>query len=338
MADGSPNCARRRRSMHWTRWPKAGRLEADLAAGHCRCISRAAHRRAPHPDDRRPAGASPADRSGGARSRCQARRSAQTPASFLAGLAPHVEAVGHQFDGLVSEREERLSNDPDILRSGTGGDGFRRGGGGIPPDWRLALRPGPVAALAGGAVRVRSDAADADAGGRRWSRADPRAQPVRRHHRQIIERSEPLPLARSAAAAGRPAGADPGPCAAAGRAAGPAADPARRADRRVQLCPAARCGGAGRPVPRRSSASEPFDLALDRIRRMVGERRFALGVQLLAAHRDPIVIAEGYSDLAEAAIVAFAEAGEARVRANPRHACRAASWSCSASAGSAGGR
>jgi glutamate-ammonia-ligase adenylyltransferase len=53
---------------------------------------------------------------------------------------------------------------------------------------------------------------------------------------------------------------------------------------------------------------EPFDLALDRIRRMVGERRFALGVQLLAAHRDPIVIAEGYSDLAEAAIVAFSEA------------------------------
>jgi glutamate-ammonia-ligase adenylyltransferase len=53
---------------------------------------------------------------------------------------------------------------------------------------------------------------------------------------------------------------------------------------------------------------EPFELALDRIRRMVGERRFALGVQLLAAHRDPIVIAEGYSDLAEAAIVAFSEA------------------------------
>jgi glutamate-ammonia-ligase adenylyltransferase len=40
---------------------------------------------------------------------------------------------------------------------------------------------------------------------------------------------------------------------------------------------------------------------------MVGERRFALGVQLLAAHRDPILIAEGYSDLAEAAIVALAE-------------------------------
>ncbi len=40
---------------------------------------------------------------------------------------------------------------------------------------------------------------------------------------------------------------------------------------------------------------------------MVGERRFALGVQLLAAHRDPIIIAEGYSDLAEAAIIALSE-------------------------------
>src|SRR5262249_30438645 len=53
---------------------------------------------------------------------------------------------------------------------------------------------------------------------------------------------------------------------------------------------------------------EPFELALDRIRRMVGERRFALGVPLLPAHRDPLVIAEGYSDLAEAAIVALSEA------------------------------
>jgi glutamate-ammonia-ligase adenylyltransferase len=60
----------------------------------------------------------------------------------------------------------------------------------------------------------------------------------------------------------------------------------------------------------RAVEGEPFDIALDRIRRMVGERRFALGVQLLAAHRDPIVIAEGYSDLAEAAIVALADGVE----------------------------
>ena len=39
-------------------------------------------------------------------------------------LAPHVEAVGDQFDGLVSDREERLSNDPDILRAELSAMGF----------------------------------------------------------------------------------------------------------------------------------------------------------------------------------------------------------------------
>ena len=31
-----------------------------------------------------------------------------------------------------------------------------------------------------------------------------------------------------------------------------------------------------------------YDVALDRVRRLVNERRFALGVQLIAGHRDPI--------------------------------------------------
>ena len=43
---------------------------------------------------------------------------------LLAELAPHVEAVGRLFDGLVSEREERLSNDPDILRAELAAMGF----------------------------------------------------------------------------------------------------------------------------------------------------------------------------------------------------------------------
>jgi glutamate-ammonia-ligase adenylyltransferase len=46
----------------------------------------------------------------------------------------------------------------------------------------------------------------------------------------------------------------------------------------------------------------PLDAALDRIRRLVGERRFALGVQLITATRDPLAIAEGYSALAEATV------------------------------------
>lgn len=47
--------------------------------------------------------------------------------------------------------------------------------------------------------------------------------------------------------------------------------------------------------------------ALERVRQLVGERRFALGVQLIAGHRDPIAIAEGYSDLAEGTIVTLTE-------------------------------
>jgi glutamate-ammonia-ligase adenylyltransferase len=47
---------------------------------------------------------------------------------------------------------------------------------------------------------------------------------------------------------------------------------------------------------------DDLDHALDRMRGLVGERRFALGVQLVAGYRDPITVAEGYSDLAEAAV------------------------------------
>jgi glutamate-ammonia-ligase adenylyltransferase len=57
--------------------------------------------------------------------------------------------------------------------------------------------------------------------------------------------------------------------------------------------------------------NEPLDVALDRVRRLVGERRFALGVQLIAATRDPIAIAEGYSALAEAAVRVIAGKVEA---------------------------
>ncbi len=51
-----------------------------------------------------------------------------------------------------------------------------------------------------------------------------------------------------------------------------------------------------------------YDERLDRVRRLVGERRFALGVQLIARHRDPLEITMGYAAVAEGAIVAMADA------------------------------
>jgi glutamate-ammonia-ligase adenylyltransferase len=55
-------------------------------------------------------------------------------------------------------------------------------------------------------------------------------------------------------------------------------------------------------------AGQPYDLALDRARRLINERRFALGVQLIDGHRDPLEVAAGYSRVAEGAIVALADA------------------------------
>ena len=59
---------------------------------------------------------------------------------------------------------------------------------------------------------------------------------------------------------------------------------------------------------RTDRAGDDYQLLLDRVRRRVNERRFALGVQLVAGHSDPIDVAEGYSRVAEAAISVLADA------------------------------
>ena len=69
------------------------------------------------------------------------------------------------------------------------------------------------------------------------------------------------------------------------------------------------------PVPelieefaRADRGGEDYQLLLDRVRRRVNERRFALGVQLVAAHTDPLDVTLGYSRVAEAAIAVLAGA------------------------------
>jgi len=56
---------------------------------------------------------------------------------------------------------------------------------------------------------------------------------------------------------------------------------------------------------------EDYQMLLDRVRRKVNERRFALGVQLVAAFADPLQVTEGYSRVAEAAINVLADAAVA---------------------------
>ena len=58
-------------------------------------------------------------------------------------------------------------------------------------------------------------------------------------------------------------------------------------------------------------AGDDYERRLDRIRQVVGEERFALGVQLVEASHDPLAIAAGLSRVAEAALATAAEAARA---------------------------
>lgn len=61
----------------------------------------------------------------------------------------------------------------------------------------------------------------------------------------------------------------------------------------------------------RTMQGHPYDVGLDRVRRLVNERRFALGVQLVDRRRDPLEVTEGYARVAEGALVALADAASA---------------------------
>jgi glutamate-ammonia-ligase adenylyltransferase len=57
----------------------------------------------------------------------------------------------------------------------------------------------------------------------------------------------------------------------------------------------------------RSMQGHPYDVALDQARRLVNERRFALGVQLIDRRRDPLEVANGYARVAEGTLLALAD-------------------------------
>jgi glutamate-ammonia-ligase adenylyltransferase len=58
----------------------------------------------------------------------------------------------------------------------------------------------------------------------------------------------------------------------------------------------------------RGEAANDYEAALQHVRLIVGEKRFALGAQLMAGASDPLAVAQGYARVAEAAILILAEA------------------------------
>lgn len=58
----------------------------------------------------------------------------------------------------------------------------------------------------------------------------------------------------------------------------------------------------------RAHATADYQATLEQVRRVVGERRFTLGTQLVTGAGDPLPVAAGYARLAEAAVTVLAEA------------------------------
>ncbi len=230
--------------------------------------------------------------------------------ALLDQLRPHITLVGSQFDGLITERGERLSNDPDILHRelttmgfADAGEAQRRVG-----DWRSgkarSLRS-PAARTAFEAMLptlLRAVAAGPDPGHalNRFSDIVEKLSSGVNFYR-LVEARPQLAGLLALVLTHAPALAE---------------QLARRPtllDGLIDDSSFAAPPDAATLAAKFITAidGDSFDEALDKVRRMVSERRFALGIQLIAAHRDPIAIAEGYSDLAEAAVVALARATEA---------------------------
>jgi glutamate-ammonia-ligase adenylyltransferase len=222
-------------------------------------------------------------------------------AALLDALRPHVRAVGRSFDSLVRSRDRQLSNDPDLLHGELAEMGWAQPTEAARriAEWRTgksrALRsPAAQAALEGmlpillpriaaasdppRALNRLSDIIDRMSSGLNFFR--------------LLEARPQLANMLALILAQAPALAD---------------QLARRPtllDGLIDESSLVESPDADMLAARFLAAvgADPLDTALDRIRRLVGERRFALGVQLITATGDPIAIAEGYSALAEATV------------------------------------
>ncbi|MEO6199439.1 MAG: bifunctional [glutamate--ammonia ligase]-adenylyl-L-tyrosine phosphorylase/[glutamate--ammonia-ligase] adenylyltransferase [Sphingomicrobium sp.] len=227
-------------------------------------------------------------------------------AALLGWIAPHQEAIGLAFDELVTETGDTLSNDPDILTREVAAMGF----GDVPQAVRLIgeWRSGKARALRSPAAQkafeamlptlLRAIAGSPDQGhalNRFTDMVERLSSGVNLF--RLLEARPRLASILALILAHAPALAD-------------------QVGRRPTLLDGLIDQSSFAPPPdaetsaanlTRAAKGLAYGDALERVRLLVGERRFALGVQLIAGHRDPITIAEGYSDLAEGAVVALTE-------------------------------
>jgi glutamate-ammonia-ligase adenylyltransferase len=222
-------------------------------------------------------------------------------------LRPHVERAGALFDGLAPETSGRLSNDPDILLDELRMIGFR--------DPAMAARR--IADLRSGKARsLRSPAAQTAfeamlPGLLSAIAAGPDPEHALNRLADIVERlSSGVNLYRLLEA--RP---KLGQLLAKILAHAPALS--EQLARRPELLEGLFDASSFDPPPAAEEFAErlteamrglTYDVALDRARRLVNERRFALGVRLIDLRDDPLEVATGYARVAEGTLLALANA------------------------------
>jgi glutamate-ammonia-ligase adenylyltransferase len=231
----------------------------------------------------------------------------ESGANLLDLLRPHVERAGQIFDALSPDEGRGLSNDPDILLQELRGLGFGD------PDmagrhiaqWRSgkarslrtpaaqqafeAMLPGLLQAVAAGPDPERSLNRLSDIVERLSSGVNFfRLLEVRPNLAQLLAKI----LAHAPTLADQLA-------------------------RRPQLFEGLFDASSFDPPPAaeafaadlgKAIGGGSYDVALDRVRRLVNERRFALGVQLIDRRSDPLDVAAGYARVAEGTLDALGRA------------------------------
>ena len=225
---------------------------------------------------------------------------------LIAELRPHVERVGVIFDGVSPDERRALSNDPDILKAELAALGFANPEEAVRhvAHWRSgkprslrspaarqafeAMLPALLPAIAAGAhpdhaLNRLSDIVERLSSGVNFFR--------------LLEARPQLAGLLAKILAHAPALAE---------------QLARRPELFEGLFDAS---SFSMPPPAEDFAAlleqamrgRPYDIALDHARRLVNERRFALGVQLIDRRRDPLEVTEGYARVAEGALVALGD-------------------------------
>ena len=222
-------------------------------------------------------------------------------------IEPHVEQAGRIFDSLAPGGDGQLSNDPDILRRELGDFGFDNPEGaarhvaawrsGRPRSLRSPAAQQAFEAMLPGLMQSIAAGADPDHALNRLGDIVERLSTGVNFFR-LLQARPALARLLAKVLAHAPALAD---------------QLARRPelfeglfdDSSFEMPPASE---AFAEALSKSMAGHPYDVALDRARRLVNERRFALGVQLIDRRSDPLDVAAGYARVAEGALVALGNA------------------------------